>query len=329
MYAGKSGKTGGGQSLEGYPGMVGSGRANSFAGSPIGYPMAMEVAQRPREADGVRNVLIVVNEAVQGAGLEAALVDHLAGQQIRVLLVAPALVASPLDHEMGQIDAAIEPARERLERSLSELRKAGIEAIGEVGDSDPILAISDELQKFPADEIILVTHREEDQAYAEQGLLERAHHDFPVPITELTVTRPPDVPEAPEGEREPPAEAPHLVGIRHEPAEAGRDSADMEISPNFPPLRARDTFAMIYGLVGSILLVIIAADSALSDAGSGIEGTSAARMLIAIGALLINGGHSVALIFFQSVRYEGVFERFASGFTIVVTTIALIVSLMI
>lgn len=289
----------------------------------------MEVTQRPKEADGTRNVLLVANEVVKGSELEMALANHLAGQDVRVMLVAPALVDSPLDHEMGQIDGAIEPARDRLEVSLEGLRRAGIEAIGEVGDADPILAINDELQKFPADEIILIAHDEKDAVYAERGLLERAHHDFPLPVTQVTVTKPEpaEAPERPRGEGAPPAADPHVVAIEHEPADRGRDTADMEISENFPPLRLRDVFAMVYGLVGSLVLVILAADSALSDSARGIEGTSAAKMLIALGALLINGGHSVALIFFQSLRYEGVFERFASTFTIAVTTIALIVVL--
>lgn len=283
-------------------------------------------AGHQQDDSGVRNVLVLLNEVVQGAGVEAALMDHLAGREVRVMLVAPALVASGLDHEMGQIDGALGPARRRLEQSLEELRRLGVEAIGEVGDSDPILAINDELQKFPADEIVLIAHGEEDRAYAERGLLERAHHDFPLPITQLTVTRPRE--EAPEEESGAPTEDPHLIGLLHEPAGPGRDSADADVSANFPPLRARDIIAMVFGLVGSIVLVILASDSALNDPGSGIEGASAAKLLIAIAALLINGAHVVALIFFQSVRYEGIFERFTSQFTIIATSVAIVVSLL-
>lgn len=295
----------------------------------------MESANGVKPADGVRNVLLVINEVVEGAALRSALVDHLAGQEVRIMVVAPALVESPLDHEMGQIDRAIEPARERLDRSLDELRRSGIEAIGEVGDSDPILAINDELQKFPADEILLVAHREEEQAYAERGLLERVHHDFPVPATELLVTRPgePRISEedgAGAGVAVSNGDAvPHLVGIHHEPAGPGRDTADAEISENFPPLRLRDVAAMVYGLVGTLVLFILAGASAVGDSGSGIEGASAAKLLIATGAVLINGGHAVALIFFQSLRYEGIFERTASVITFVLTTIALIVCIVI
>jgi hypothetical protein len=83
-----------------------------------------------------------------------------------------------LKHTLGDIDGAIGPAQERLERTLDELRGAGIEADGEVGDSDPMVAISDEILKFHPDQILLVGHRDKEGAYAERGLLEqigRAH----------------------------------------------------------------------------------------------------------------------------------------------------------
>lgn len=278
----------------------------------------MEAAQKQGPAAGVRNVLVVANEEIQGAAIESAMLDRLKGGEIRVMVVAPALVRSGLEHEMGEVDAAREPAERRLSRSLAELRRLGIEAIGEVGDADPMLAISDELQKFPADEIILITHQEEDRAYAEKDLLEKAHHDFPLPVTAISVTRP--------GAEE---ETPHLVSVERQ--EADPQVVEEALHPrdqSFPPLQLRDIAGIIFGIVGSIVLVILAADSALGDPGGGIEGASAAKMLIAIGALLINGAHVVALIFFQSVRYEGIFERFTSTFTIVVTSLAIIVSLL-
>lgn len=279
----------------------------------------METAEKQGPIAGVRNVLMVANEEINGAAIDSAVLDRLKGQEVRVMLVAPALVRSGLEHEMGQVDGARAPAQRRLDRSLAELKRIGIEAIGEVGDADPMLAIRDELQKFPADEIILITHTGDDRAYAERDLLAKAHHDFPLPVTEIGVTRPVE-----EGE------APHLVSVQHE--EADPDVVEEALHPadrGFPPLRKRDIAGIIFGLVGSIVLVILAAASALNDPGSGIEGASAAKMLIAIGALLINAAHVVALIFFQSVRYEGIFERFASTFSIVVTSLAIIVSLLI
>ncbi|HEV3362934.1 MAG TPA: hypothetical protein VG795_02130, partial [Acidimicrobiia bacterium] len=92
-----------------------------------------------------RHVLVVANETVDGATLAERLREDQAGPGT-VFVVAPMLVESALKHEMGDVDDARCPAEERLEHLISELREAGVEADGEVGDSDPILAIQDELQ---------------------------------------------------------------------------------------------------------------------------------------------------------------------------------------
>lgn len=285
--------------------------------------------------DGARRVLVVANEAVEGPELTGALLDHLSGQTVRVCLITPALVESGLDHEMGQVDEAMGPARERLQRSLAGLHEAGIEAIGEVADADPLVAISDELQKFGADEIVLISHDEAGGAYAERNLRARAHHEFDQPITQLLVTRPELAGDGASGSRAagadgpvaPGADAPHLLGVEHEGAGAGKHTADLRFSRNYPPLRARDMAAIVVGIFGSLLLAIIAADCALGDDAGGVTGACAAKLLIALGAFLINGAHVVALIFFQSLRYEGVLERFAATFTIAGTSLAVVVSL--
>lgn len=114
-------------------------------------------------------VLVIANETVDPAELRNRV---LAGDARR-------------DAEL----VVVSPARERLERSLAVLRDAGIEARGEVGDADPVIAISDGLQRFDADEIVLVGHRGPDADHTERGILERAKRRFSQPITELVVAR--------------------------------------------------------------------------------------------------------------------------------------------
>jgi hypothetical protein len=86
--------------------------------------------------------------------------QHLSTGASEVFVVAPALADSGLKHMMGDIDDAIEPARERLRGTLQELRDAGLNADGEVGDSDPVQAISDEIIKFDPEQILVVAHRD-------------------------------------------------------------------------------------------------------------------------------------------------------------------------
>src|SRR6187399_2074503 len=129
-------------------------------------------------APPVKRALVVVNEQVAGGDLRDVLLAHLGRGVSEVFVVAPALADSGLKHTMGDIDEAIGPARERLRRTLHELRDAGFDADGEVGDSDPVQAISDEIVKFGPEQIIVVAHRDEEGAFAEKGLLEQAERDF-------------------------------------------------------------------------------------------------------------------------------------------------------
>src|SRR5680860_284743 len=143
----------------------------------------------PERAGKTDNVLVVANEAIEGSELAEAVLDHLSGRTVRIYLIAPALVDSGLDHELGEVDHAFGPTQERLEHSLAALRRVGIEAAGAVADADPMVAISDELRKFDADEIVLISHTKAESAYAEKDLFARVNHDFSQPITQLTVTR--------------------------------------------------------------------------------------------------------------------------------------------
>jgi GABA permease len=139
--------------------------------------------------NGGKRALVVANEAVAGEELRERLIRELSDGTSKVYVVAPALAGSALKHYMGDVDDAIEPAGERLRRTIEELRDAGIDAEGEVGDSDPMVAIGDEIQKFHPDQVLVVAHRDGDGAFAEQGLLEQLERDLDLPVTELVVER--------------------------------------------------------------------------------------------------------------------------------------------
>src|SRR5688500_2697806 len=95
-----------------------------------------------------KRVLIVANEAIAEGDLGKTMLENLGDDSAEVFVVAPALVDSALKHHMGDVDDAIEPAERRLQQTLSWLREHGFNARGEVGDSDPLVAASDEVQKF-------------------------------------------------------------------------------------------------------------------------------------------------------------------------------------
>ncbi|HEY4348274.1 MAG TPA: universal stress protein, partial [Gaiellaceae bacterium] len=109
--------------------------------------------------EGERRILVVANETVGGEPLLEQIRQLASQGNTRVLVVTPAL-NSPLRHLASDEDTARAQARERLDRSLAELERNGVQASGEVGDGDPLQAIEDALRTFGADEIVISTHPE-------------------------------------------------------------------------------------------------------------------------------------------------------------------------
>jgi GABA permease len=101
-----------------------------------------------------------------------------------VLIVAPAL-NSRVRHYVSDVDGALAQARERLDLALSGLSELGIEAAGDLGDSDPYVAIGDALARFAATEMIVSTLPPGHSNWLERGLIERADRDFEIPLTHL------------------------------------------------------------------------------------------------------------------------------------------------
>jgi hypothetical protein len=258
--------------------------------------------------------LVVIDEAVSGRELTRALTERLEGGIEEVFVVAPALPESRLELMMGDVDGAIPPARERLEETLEALRAAGVKASGEVGDSDPIQAMNDEVVKFAPDQIILVAHNEAEGSPVEKGLLEQAERDLDLPVLELVVTR--------EAE-------PEVVDVQKTKRGSWRGRG--ESGAYLPPVNKRDIAGIIVGFTCTIILGILAAKGlANSHTGGGDHeenragAEAVAMLLIALAFALINLGHIVALILAQGVRAEGLFNRFFSKISLFGTPLALI-----
>lgn len=265
-----------------------------------------------------KRALVVVNEQVAGGELRDVLVAHLGPGVSEVFVVAPALADSGLKHTMGDIDDAIEPARERLRGTLRELRDAGLSADGEVGDSDPIQAISDEIIKFDPEQILVVAHRDEEGAFAEKGLLEQAERDFDLPVTELVVNRDAE---------------PEVLDVKSSEPVAGRKKG-WRPSYNWPPLSRRDVIGILVAILGTLALGALAAECVGDATGQGdleegrLDAACAASILIALAMALVNLAHVVGLFLFQSVGYEGIFSRFFARLSLVGTPVAIAVVLL-
>jgi GABA permease len=145
------------------------------------------VAQAPAASPaGEYRILVVANETVGGPELLSEIRARSEGRRTLVLVVCPAL-NSPLKHWVSDEDEARIAAQARLERSLGSLRAAGVDAIGEIGDGDPLQAIEDALRTFAPDELIISTHPEGRSHWLERGVVDGARARFDVPITHVVV----------------------------------------------------------------------------------------------------------------------------------------------
>jgi hypothetical protein len=149
-------------------------------------PPPVLTAPRRRSAEDEKRILVVANETVGGRTLREMIRERSEGVREEVLVVCPAL-NTPLKHWVSDEDPAREAAGKRLEASLGQLREAGINARGEVGDGDPLQAVEDALRTFGADEIIISTHPEGRSNWLERGVVTGARERFAVPITHVVV----------------------------------------------------------------------------------------------------------------------------------------------
>jgi hypothetical protein len=140
-----------------------------------------------RGGEGKHRLLVVANETVGGRELLSEIGDRCRGKNCEILVVTPALAASRASHWASDVDEAIELARQRMELSLIAIGELGLKVKGEIGDSDPNVAIEDALGVFPADEIVISTHPPERSRWLERGVVDRAREQIDLPITHVVV----------------------------------------------------------------------------------------------------------------------------------------------
>jgi hypothetical protein len=132
-----------------------------------------------------KKILALVSEPVSGEALRKA-VDGERAAGAEVLVVAPAL-NSRTRFWISDPDPAIERAEEVQEETVERMDEEDIDAAGDTGESDPVLAIEDALATFPADEIVLFTHASGARNWLEEGLVEEVRERFAGPVQHLVV----------------------------------------------------------------------------------------------------------------------------------------------
>ena len=133
-----------------------------------------------------RRILFVAHQACGNPALCAEVRAHAEGAA-DVHVVAPVL-GSPMHRWTSDDSEDRALAEERLEASVSCLRKHDLRAHGTLGDGDPVQAIADALYEFPAEEIVICLEEPERAHWLRKGVVERARERFQVSVTELDVT---------------------------------------------------------------------------------------------------------------------------------------------
>ena len=108
------------------------------------------------------HLLVVANETVAGKELTQAVARHAEAEPgLQVTVVCP--VNAPREGYVVYQDTRRAAARRRLDKSLADLREAGIAADGFVVDADPVDAVRDALAQLepPVTEIVVSTHPEQ------------------------------------------------------------------------------------------------------------------------------------------------------------------------
>jgi hypothetical protein len=132
-----------------------------------------------------RRVLALVSEPVSGEALKKAIGENKA-EDAEVLVVAPAL-NSRFRFWLSDPDEAIGRAEDVQEETVERMEEEGIDAAGDTGESDPLLAIHDALQTFQADEIVLFTHPGGKRNWLEEGVVGEAEERFDAPVRHMLV----------------------------------------------------------------------------------------------------------------------------------------------
>jgi GABA permease len=129
-------------------------------------------------------LLVVANQTLQGRELREQLLGRAPRPELRV--VAPILI-SRVHYAMSDIDTELRLAHARLDESVRWAKTEGFEVSGEVCPDGPLVAIEDQLRKFPADEIVISTHPPDRSNWLDAGVVERARAELDIPITHVVV----------------------------------------------------------------------------------------------------------------------------------------------
>jgi hypothetical protein len=132
-------------------------------------------------------LLVLTTEPISAEQLRDTVNDGIDPRHVEVMVVAPAVHADAIRFWLSDADDAIAKADAVRRETVDELGEAGVPASGDTGEGDPEEAIEDTLATFPADRIVVFTHRESEQRYREGVDPAELEQRFGLPVDHATV----------------------------------------------------------------------------------------------------------------------------------------------
>ncbi len=133
----------------------------------------------------MKEVLVVANRTLGGAKLLEAVRARTSEGAARFRLVVPQ--TNPGAGLLTYDEAVRESAQVRVDLALSAVAAEGLEATGEVGDSDPFSATMDAVAEHRPDEIIVSTHPAMSSGWLRRDLIERIRNATGLPVEHVVV----------------------------------------------------------------------------------------------------------------------------------------------
>ena len=132
-------------------------------------------------------LLVLSADPVDAAAVRAALGPEERLERADVLVVSPALNESALAFWVSDSDEAIADAESAAQQSVTALDEASGRVRGEVGESEPLLALQDAMATFHAERILVFTRPQDQLRYKEDDIAGEAQRRFGVPVVERTL----------------------------------------------------------------------------------------------------------------------------------------------
>ena len=133
-----------------------------------------------------KRVLVVANETVGGDELMEVIGELALADKSLFYVICPAL-NTRLKTWTSDEDPARAAARIRLQTMLERLSSVGVEAQGDIGDVDPLVAVEDAVRLFRPNELVVSTHPEGRSNWLERGVVSALRERYEMPVTHVVV----------------------------------------------------------------------------------------------------------------------------------------------